>query len=109
MANRQTAGVHAARSAVDERLHVYGAMVIALLASACDVSTARTSNIRARAPRRIVSLLPTATDVILALGAERKIVARTDFDTDARLASAVSLGASIRPTIEAVLAHRPDL
>jgi iron complex transport system substrate-binding protein len=110
MANQPTAGgCYAARSSTDERLFVYGALVIALLSSACDVSTARTSNMRARAPQRIVSLLPTATDVILALGAECSISARTNFDTDPRLASVVSLGASIRPTIEAVLAHRPDL
>jgi iron complex transport system substrate-binding protein len=62
-----------------------------------------------RPVRRIVSAVPSATDLLLALGAADRLIARTDYDTDPRLAHLPSLGRDIHPGIEAVLALRPDL
>lgn len=58
---------------------------------------------------RIVSLVPSATEVLLALGAADRIVGRTDFDTDPRIASVESFGNNMRAGAEAILAHRPHL
>src|SRR5690606_16234427 len=59
--------------------------------------------------RRIVSAVPSATELLLALGAADRLIARTDYDGDARLVHLPSLGRDIHPGIEAVLALRPDL
>ena len=59
--------------------------------------------------RRIVSTVPPATELLVALGAADRLIARTDYDGDARIAHLPSLGRDIHPGIEAVLALRPDL
>lgn len=61
-------------------------------------------------PARIVSLNPTITEMIFALGAGSRLVGRTTWDLypdSARLIP--DLGNGIRPNVEAVLAARPDL
>lgn len=58
---------------------------------------------------RIVSAVPAMTELIVALGAADRLVARTAYDTDARLAHLPSFGRTLAPGAEAVLAHRPDL
>ena len=61
-------------------------------------------------PRRIVSLNPTTTEILFALGAGPRIVGRTKWDLwpdSARLVP--ETGDGIRPNVEAVLARRPDL
>lgn len=61
-------------------------------------------------PRRIVSLNPTTTEILFAIGAGNRLVGRSRWDLhpdSARLIPAV--GDAIRPNIEAVLARRPDL
>jgi iron complex transport system substrate-binding protein len=63
-----------------------------------------------RTPRRIVSLNPTTTELLYAIGAGDRLVGRTTYD---RLPAAVQavpdLGPGLRPNVEAVLAARPDL
>lgn len=59
--------------------------------------------------QRIVSAVPSATELLVALGAADRLIARTAYDGDARLAHLPSLGRDIHPGIEAVLALRPDL
>jgi ABC-type Fe3+-hydroxamate transport system substrate-binding protein len=62
------------------------------------------------APARIVSLNPTSTELLFAIGAGPRVVGRTHWDTwpdSARLVP--DLGPGLRPNIEAVLARRPDL
>jgi len=59
---------------------------------------------------RIVSLNPTTTEILFALGAGPRLVGRTHYDKypdSARLVP--DLGPGIRPNVEAVLAARPDL
>lgn len=62
------------------------------------------------APRRIVSLNPTATELVYAVGAGARVVGRTrwcDFPPAARRVP--SVGEGLPPNLEAVLARRPDL
>lgn len=62
------------------------------------------------APRRIVSLNPTTTELLFAIGAGRRVVGRTHWDAwpdSARLVP--DLGDGLRPNVEAVLAAHPDL
>jgi iron complex transport system substrate-binding protein len=61
-------------------------------------------------PDRIVSLNPTTTEILFALGAGARVVGRTEWDQYPAEARAVpSLGDAIRPNLEAVLAARPEL
>jgi len=62
-----------------------------------------------RPARRIVSLVPSATETLRAIGAEATLVGRTDFDTDAWESSVPSVGGGIEPNLEAVVALEPDL
>jgi len=61
-------------------------------------------------PRRIVSLNPSTTEVLFAIGAGGRLVGRTTYDRwpDAALAIP-DLGPGLRPNVESVLAARPDL
>ena len=60
-------------------------------------------------PRRIISLVPSASETLLSLGAIDRMVGRTDFDTAAALGALPSVGGGLNPNIEAVLALEPDL
>jgi iron complex transport system substrate-binding protein len=62
------------------------------------------------APSRIVSLNPSTTELVFAIGAGRRLVGRTTYDRWPDSALAVpDLGPGLRPNVEAVLAARPDL
>ncbi len=58
---------------------------------------------------RVVALLPSANDALLAMGAGAAIVARTSYDEDPRLADRPSVGGGLDPSIETLLALRPDM
>ena len=61
-------------------------------------------------PKRIVSLNPTTTEILFALGAGPRLVGRTRWDLWPDSAKAVpDLGDGIRPNVEAIMAARPDL
>jgi iron complex transport system substrate-binding protein len=60
--------------------------------------------------RRIVSLDPTLTEILFAIGAGDKLVGRSHWDAWPPAAQRLpDLGPGIRPNVEAVLASRPDL
>jgi iron complex transport system substrate-binding protein len=60
--------------------------------------------------RRVVSLIPAATELLFAIGAGSTLVGRTQYCDYPPAAQAVTnLGDGIKPSIEAVLARRPDL
>jgi iron complex transport system substrate-binding protein len=60
--------------------------------------------------RRIVSLDPTLTEILFAIGAGDKLVGRGHWDAwPAAALRLPDLGPGIRPNVEAVLAKRPDL
>jgi iron complex transport system substrate-binding protein len=60
-------------------------------------------------PQRIVSLVPSATETLLALGQHARLVARTDYDVIDELAALPSVGGGLQPNLEAILAADPDL
>lgn len=62
-----------------------------------------------QAPRRIVSLVPAATEVVRILGAADRLVARTTYDTAADLSHLPSVGGGLGPSIELLMATDPDL
>jgi iron complex transport system substrate-binding protein len=63
-----------------------------------------------RAPAtRIVSLIPSATETLIAIGAADAIVGRTRYDTATAIAHAPSVGGGVDPSVEAIVALKPDL
>jgi iron complex transport system substrate-binding protein len=67
--------------------------------------------VRLQAPaRRVVSLIPSSTELLFAIGAGASLVGRTSYCDYPSAAKAVpDLGDGIKPSIEAVLSRRPDL
>jgi iron complex transport system substrate-binding protein len=59
--------------------------------------------------RRVVSLVPSATESLRAMGRGDVIVGRTDYDRQPWAAAIPSVGGGIEPNVEAVVALRPDL
>lgn len=61
-------------------------------------------------PRRIISLVPSATETIFALGGEDRLVGRTDFcDYPPAARAKASVGGMINPNLETIVALKPDL
>lgn len=61
-------------------------------------------------PRRIVSLVPSVTELIFALGGEERLVGRTDFcDYPAAARLKPSVGGMVAPSLETIVTLRPDL
>jgi iron complex transport system substrate-binding protein len=60
-------------------------------------------------PERVLSLVPSATLLLLELGHGDLLVGRTEFDTDPRLADLPSVGGGLGPSLEVMLSLRPDL
>ena len=58
---------------------------------------------------RVVSLVPSVTDVVLALGLEQRLIARTDYDLDPRIAGLPSVGPGLTPNLEWLASQAPDL
>lgn len=63
----------------------------------------------AHVPDRVISLVPSATDLLVAMGAEHLLVARTADDEAPELSHLPSVGRGLTPNLEAVAALRPDL
>lgn len=63
-----------------------------------------------RAPaNRIISLVPSGTEVLVALGAARSLVGRTMYDTEPELARIPSVGGGLNPNAETMIGLAPDL
>ena len=61
-------------------------------------------------PRRIVSLVPSATELIYALGGEDRLVGRTDFcDYPPAAKEKPSVGGMISPSLETIATLKPDV
>ncbi len=58
--------------------------------------------------QRVVSLVPSGTDILLALGASHVLVGRTDYDTASELAALPSVGGGLDPSLERLVALNPD-
>ena len=61
------------------------------------------------APRRIVSLVPSATEALLAMGAANHLVGRTDYDGMPELAGLPSVGGGLQPNLEILVSLDLDL
>jgi iron complex transport system substrate-binding protein len=59
--------------------------------------------------QRVISLVPSVTETIIALGAGNRIIARTEYDRDSSLAAVPLVGRGLSPSVEAIIALRPDL
>ncbi len=69
-----------------------------------------TSSVHADAPRRVISLAPSVTEIVFALGAGDRLIGVTsycDFPAAARTIDRV--GTFLQPNLEVILAKRPDL
>lgn len=63
-----------------------------------------------RTPKRVVSLNPTTTEIIYAIGAQSHLIGRSHWDRwPAAATSKPDLGDGIRPNVEQIVAARPDL
>ena len=60
-------------------------------------------------PLRIVSLVPSVTGIIQALGETDRLVGRTDFDLHPSLTHLPSVGGGLHPSLERLVALAPDL
>src|SRR5690348_1849444 len=61
-------------------------------------------------PARIVSLNPTTTEILFAIGAGDRLVGRSTYDVFPSAAKGVTdVGMPLRPNVEAVLAVHPDV
>jgi iron complex transport system substrate-binding protein len=61
-------------------------------------------------PTRIVSLVPSVTEIVFSLGAEERLVGRTDFcDHPPAVRTKPSVGGMVNPNLETLVALRPDL
>lgn len=63
-----------------------------------------------RSPARIISLVPSATEMLFAMGAGGRVVGVSSYDTyPPRVKSLPSVGALIDPDLERILSLQPDL
>jgi len=60
-------------------------------------------------PRRVISLIPSVTDLIVAIGAGDRLVARTVYDNNPAVAHLPSIGGTVDPSLERLAGLRPDL
>ncbi len=59
--------------------------------------------------RRVVSLIPSVTEIFVELGATERLAARTDSDDAPALAHLPSVGGALSPSLEVLAASEPDL
>jgi iron complex transport system substrate-binding protein len=60
-------------------------------------------------PARVLSLVPTVTQILVELGTGYALVGRTDYDTMATVRALPSVGGGLQPDLERLLTLRPDL
>lgn len=84
-------------------------LVLAFATPGCGSSgtTGEDGQVQAAVPQRIVSLSPTATEVLFAIGAGDRVVAVDDQSTFPPRAPRTELS-GFQPNVEAVAAYRPD-
>lgn len=63
-----------------------------------------------RLPARIISLVPSVTEILFTIGAQGRLVGRTDFcDYPAEARRKPSVGGMLSPSLEGIVALKPDL
>ena len=63
----------------------------------------------AQPAQRIISLIPSATETLIAIGATARIVGRTRYDVAPEVMHLPSVGGGVDPSVEAIVALNPDL
>lgn len=63
----------------------------------------------ATTPERIVSLVPSATEILIALGQTPRLVGRTDFDAALEVQDLPSVGGGLGASVERIVQLDPDL
>jgi cobalamin transport system substrate-binding protein len=63
----------------------------------------------ARPAQRIISLVPSLTETLIAVGAAKQIVGRTRYDVAPELAGLPLVGGTADPSVEAIINLHPDL
>lgn len=93
-----------------------GLALAILAAAAAPVSAFTIADMRGRqvtlsaTPQRIISLVPSVTELIFALGGQDRLVGVTDFcDWPAEAKHKPSVGGMISPSLEIIVSLRPDL
>jgi iron complex transport system substrate-binding protein len=88
------------------------ALLGVLVACTADETSLRGGNegrpARADLPR-VVALAPSLTEIVVALGASDRLVARTDFDDDPMVSRLPSVGQGLDPSLEALAGSGVDL
>ncbi len=91
-------------------------LAVALLSLATDAVAYTVRDMQGREvvlagpPQRIVSLVPSVTEMIFALGGADRLVGRTDFcDYPPAARAKTSVGGMIDPSLETIVALKPDL
>lgn len=85
------------------------AIAAALLLAAAPRPVSRLGPKAKPSPQRIVTLAPSLTETVLALGAGKRIVGVSRFDDAPEVKAVARVGGYIDPSVEAVLARSPDL
>jgi len=81
-----------------------------LLSGACSAGAEASRDPSPKVARRIVSLVPAATEILFAIGAGDRVVGRTHWGTHPPAATRIAdVGDEVRPALEAILALDPDL
>jgi iron complex transport system substrate-binding protein len=63
-----------------------------------------------RPPTRIISLVPSVTEILFTIGAQHRLVGRTDFcDYPAEARQKPSVGGMLAPSLEGIVSLKPDL
>lgn len=84
--------------------------ICASLCAACLVIAAAQAPPAGRAPQRIVSVIPAATEMLFAIGAGPQVVGVGSFDTyPPETARLPKVGALLDPDVERILSLKPDL
>lgn len=81
---------------------------LAVLVTAATAALGTSAPASAAAPKRIVSLSPSATETLFAIGAGRQVVAVDELSDYPRRAPRTKLS-GYTPNVEAIAAYRPDL
>jgi iron complex transport system substrate-binding protein len=84
------------------------ASLLAALAVGVAAATVSAHTVAAKVPHRIVSLSPTATEDLFAIGAGKQVIAVDDQSDYPRAAPRTKLS-GFTPNVEAVVAYHPDL
>jgi ABC-type Fe3+-hydroxamate transport system substrate-binding protein len=100
------AGVRASEATVSS----HGSVVTSVLGNAPVVDDYGDTIPRGLHPTRIVSLNPTTTETLFAMGESARLIGRSHWDAWPDSALRVpDLGNALRPNVEAIIAARPDL